>query len=97
MKLKPSELVCDRCKGTGKVRDRLCRKCYGEGKLDWIDNIKGRTTKFDKIINSLIRKEAEIETKKIMLQIDDLYVEADELEDKFKSFKVVDPDSKKSS
>lgn len=47
-----SEFICEPCKGTGchgaltkDVKDPRflhCPKCYGTGKLDWIENIVGK-------------------------------------------------------
>ena len=31
--------TCEFCKGTGSLKDRICKKCYGTGELDWIDRI----------------------------------------------------------
>ena len=58
MKLKPGEVVCNRCNGSGKypssnnsstcIDSYKCFKCHGTGKLDWIENIVGK--KFSKPI-----------------------------------------------
>jgi len=49
MNLTLGEVKCKRCKGRGLVRvnlrDKLecmCPKCWGDGKLDWIENVIGR-------------------------------------------------------
>jgi len=51
MNLQEGELICDKCNGTGQSIEELtetskkwtwCSKCYGSGKVDWIDNIMGR-------------------------------------------------------
>ena len=47
IKLGESELLCDKCKGKGVVSSsdtlsqlaRVCPKCQGDGKVDWISNI----------------------------------------------------------
>jgi DnaJ-class molecular chaperone len=45
-----SEFICTECHGTGRVRKLnsrkrilmiTCPKCYGLGKLDWIEHITG--------------------------------------------------------
>lgn len=46
-----SEFICDRCHGTGSVREtnsrgrkrklEICPRCHGVGKLDWIEHITG--------------------------------------------------------
>jgi len=53
MEIKPGEVVCSKCKGETFVRyteqrgkgfypmKRMCDKCNGHGKLDWIENITG--------------------------------------------------------
>jgi DnaJ-class molecular chaperone len=48
MDLKPGEFICDQCNGTGHYveyyygqSDTWCDKCYGAGKLDWIENVVG--------------------------------------------------------
>ena len=47
IELKPGEVICDRCNGTGKniiqpIGDFLecpwCPKCHGAKKVDWISN-----------------------------------------------------------
>ena len=55
MKLKPDEIKCDLCDGEGernvitKIADngqfielKTCKKCGGEGKLDWIEMVVGK-------------------------------------------------------
>lgn len=53
--LKEGEVICSRCNGEECIeRDRLwmsnnymlCLKCGGTGKLDWVENIVGKKTKF---------------------------------------------------
>lgn len=53
MKLKDTEHICPECKGAKKTKQvlnkdfpndfkygiRLCPKCHGEGKLDWVKNM----------------------------------------------------------
>jgi len=50
MQLKPGEVLCDRCNGSGENYDPEfveiwgitdCPKCWGKGKLNWVDNIVG--------------------------------------------------------
>jgi len=48
MNLKPGEIICDKCNGTGKFIDDLtvegawkhpwCPKCHGSKKVDWASN-----------------------------------------------------------
>ena len=53
MDLKPGDIICPDCKGTGydlKINDYPfgykmhphCDKCNGEGKLDWIEAVVGK-------------------------------------------------------
>lgn len=39
-------MICDKCDGKGITlihnRERECNKCYGTGKLDWIENVFGK-------------------------------------------------------
>ncbi len=56
MKLKKGEVKCDKCKGKGKIPAKdhprvyistegslfECPKCFGTGKLDWVENIVGK-------------------------------------------------------
>jgi DnaJ-class molecular chaperone len=50
MDLKPGEIICDKCKGEGtifypynkQIRWCECRKCQGDGKVDWIENVVGK-------------------------------------------------------
>ncbi len=37
--LKDGEVVCDRCGGNNGW---WCPKCFGSGKLDWVENIVGK-------------------------------------------------------
>ncbi len=46
--LEEGEVICPKCNGSGsepKIHDRIvagkCSKCFGKGKLDWIENIVG--------------------------------------------------------
>lgn len=50
MKLKPGEVLCDRCNGSCMNHDpefikawgnTRCPKCWGKGKLSWVDNLVG--------------------------------------------------------
>jgi DnaJ-class molecular chaperone len=47
--LKEGEIICPKCNGTGGIesgslRDaaKTCRKCFGDGKLDWIEAAMGK-------------------------------------------------------
>jgi hypothetical protein len=52
--LKPGDVICDQCNGTGKPGNNKidydnrmvvpwhCDKCSGTGKFDWIENIVGK-------------------------------------------------------
>jgi len=45
MIIKKGEMVCNGCGGVGGVGDILqdeCPKCFGTGKLDWIENVVGK-------------------------------------------------------
>jgi hypothetical protein len=54
MNLEKGEVICDRCFGKGVMRiteqrgksfypvKKMCDKCHGDGKLDWIENIRGK-------------------------------------------------------
>ena len=46
MDLKPGEVICSKCNGTGSMMVKnfyyfKCDKCQGKSKLDWIENIVG--------------------------------------------------------
>ena len=48
-KLKEGEVICRWCEGSGFIYGvghsyKTCDKCFGIGKLDWIDNAKGGKT-----------------------------------------------------
>ncbi len=52
MKLKPDEVICLKCKGTGKLKSWTsgdfeiipeCSNCWGAGKLDWIERVMGKS------------------------------------------------------
>jgi len=45
--LEKGEQFCEKCKGKGKVKSSnnsllICSKCYGVGKLDWIEKAMGK-------------------------------------------------------
>ena len=57
-KLKTGEVVCDECKGNGSFYvapqsvsassyRTNCYKCHGTGKLDWIENVVGKSNSSD--------------------------------------------------
>jgi len=41
-------VICDKCKGSGEIvtnkglTKRICYRCYGTGKLTWLENILGK-------------------------------------------------------
>jgi len=37
------DIICDVCKGWGRKDGKLCPKCFGDRKLDWIENVLGKT------------------------------------------------------
>jgi len=38
------KVVCSKCGGKGKDEGEwLCSKCLGEGKLDWVENVVGKS------------------------------------------------------
>lgn len=59
MELKESEIICDKCKGSGNsISHHLCSKCWGDGKMDWIENIVGKKqSKFYFITKHINEKE----------------------------------------
>lgn len=52
MQLRPGEVECKKCKGTGVTNPHAkkgmalmgykCLNCDGSGKLDWIENVTGK-------------------------------------------------------
>ena len=59
VKLNPGDVICYRCNGTGEIinskhykslMDIQCYVCYGEGKLDWIENIVGKESKGPRLV-----------------------------------------------
>ena len=45
MKLEEGEVICDKCNGDVKSYNEsftVCTKCWGTGKLDWIDLCVGK-------------------------------------------------------
>jgi DnaJ-class molecular chaperone len=61
--------ICEKCNGTGQIfdrftlKERMCYRCNGEGKLNWIDNIFGKKQErhwrevLDEIIDNNLMKE----------------------------------------
>ncbi len=87
MKLKSGEVKCDRCSSTGKVKSKVCGKCYGKGKLNWIDNIKGRSMIYDNTIESIVKNVVANETKKINVEIDYIKAGVDSFKDLLQKIK----------
>lgn len=56
VELDDGEIICDSCKGlkcidyvdeSGKINGKcMCIKCYGEGKLTWIENVFGKISRY---------------------------------------------------
>lgn len=48
IRLGPGEYFCPKCKGKGKIKLKnqktslQCSKCYGYGKLDWVEKVMGK-------------------------------------------------------
>jgi len=42
LKLEDMDVLCDKCFGG----DNYCTKCYGSGKLDWVEQVVGKTNPF---------------------------------------------------
>ena len=53
LKLEEGEIICSECEGRGTkpssinsaTMASICKKCQGDGKLDWIENIVGKVPK----------------------------------------------------
>jgi hypothetical protein len=52
MILEPDEVICNRCDGSGEEPGEFvggfeitCSRCWGTGKLDWIENIMGKISR----------------------------------------------------
>ena len=55
------EMICDKCNGSGSCNTKYsqetspyyvrCPKCKGRGKVDWVENIIGKKSKCNIIIN----------------------------------------------
>ena len=41
--MKIDEVICDQCNGSGDEYPFPCSKCNGEGKVNWIENIFGKS------------------------------------------------------
>ena len=58
--LQEGEVICNRCNGRRVIRtdkpsswrvlfkevEEVCPKCWGEGKLDWVENVVGKPRPF---------------------------------------------------
>lgn len=82
--LKPGEMVCNKCDGRCYLPIentisgyRKCSKCFGAGKLDWIENIVGKSTVVLVVNESdLVNKNGRIYPKDVMKKAVEKY-EAD--------------------
>lgn len=89
-KLKPSDVICPKCNGTGKGKSwhagdfeitPECNHCYGEGKLDWIERVTGKQRRiFD--YERVTAQMAEELSKSIDQEIMDNIIKDMEKEDK---------------
>ena len=41
-KMTKDEMNCSECDGVGYILEDECPKCFGTGKLDWIENVVGK-------------------------------------------------------
>ncbi len=87
MRLKVGEMVCDKCNGSGIARTRLCKKCYGLGKLDWIDNIKGSNETFKNFVHDEIKKYVQKNVAELNKEISGVFVLMSKLEQNLNMFK----------
>jgi DnaJ-class molecular chaperone len=80
--LKEGEIICPKCNGTGGIDDgysdedsiKTCGKCFGDGKLDWIEAAMGKQSKMksffdDNLVQSMIDDMADKLAKKIDKEI----------------------------
>ena len=65
VELREGELICPECKGSGtkdnevdKKFYNLCPRCWGDGKLDWVESICGSNNKkrFEKFILNPLKR-----------------------------------------
>ena len=93
MKLDLGEVQCDKCSGKGYSNKGkigvTCPKCYGLGKLDWIDNIKGSNETFKNSIIDTAKECIHKETKKLSLEISKVSTTIDKAESKLKNIKKI--------
>lgn len=67
--LKPGEIICDRCNGSGyestyepptwfspQTNAWRCKKCYGSKKVTWLENVLGKEEDVDSYVNNLHNK-----------------------------------------
>lgn len=72
--IKPGEVKCEVCDGTGKVGNVRCKQCLGNGELDWIENIVGKRPSPAFIINDIVELLAEEFAKDIDMKIMDVFL-----------------------
>lgn len=72
--IKPGEVKCEACNGTGKVEAIRCQKCLGDGKLDWIENIVGKHPSSAFLVNDIIEILSEELAKDINMKIMDVFL-----------------------
>ena len=66
--LLPGEIICDQCHGSGWITGKTewqytCRKCQGDGKVDWISHIMGAPRKPPRTLKGTWTMEVEQDLK----------------------------------
>lgn len=49
--------ICENCKGKGNIQEKIdttifylrCKKCFGAGRLNWVEKIFGKDEEYDGI------------------------------------------------
>ena len=76
--LKEGEIICPKCNGTGGIDDgcldeeliKTCGKCYGNGKLDWIEAAMGKQSRMKMYFTDIPQSMIDTLSEQIAKEID---------------------------
>jgi len=76
--LKEGEIICPKCNGSGGIDDgcldeeliKTCGKCFGDGKLDWIEAAMGKPSRMKMYFTDVPQSMIDVLGEQIAKEID---------------------------